>query len=284
MMAAVVTSPGIVDGMAPEDYYGDPCPVPALSNSLIKPLLSQSPYHAWLQHPRLNPRFAREEDSKYDLGTASHAMLLQGLNRCEPIDADDWRTKDARTLRDLAWAEGKVPLLRKTYDAAKVMKQRATEFLEHTEFAGILQRGKPEQSMFWQDYRGIWMKARMDFLTDRRDVILDYKSTAMDPRRWKRAMTDSGYDTQSVLYPRGLSVLGHHGTRFVFLVQETCEPYGCWLVEPTESMRELANMKITRAVRLWAECLETNRWPSYPYTVQPAEAPGYALIEEEAMQ
>lgn len=278
-----ITAAGIVDGMPADIYHGDPCPTPALSNSLIRPLLQHSPYHAGLLHPKLNPDFACDNDSKFDLGTAAHALLLEGADRCRVIEADDYRTKAAREERDLAYSDGVTPLLRAQYDAAKVMVERARKFLEHTEFAGVLQRGKPEQSFFWQDSIGVWMKARADFLTDRRDLILDYKSTGLAPRKWKRAMVDNGYDTQSLLYQRGMSTLGH-STRFVFLVQEACEPYACWLVEASESMRELAGMKIARAVRLWAECLKQQRFPSYPFTVQHAEAPGYALIEEESMQ
>lgn len=97
-------------------------------------------------------------------------------------------------------------------------------------------------------------------------------------------MLDHGCDTQSLLYQRGIGALGHPGCRFVFLVQEVRQPYGCWLVEATESMRELANMKIARALRLWAECLKTNHWPGYPTQVRPAYAPQWALIQEEATQ
>lgn len=277
-----ITAPCIVDAMPFDAYSADPCPTPALSNSLIKPLLQQSPYHAGLQHPKLNPDRAVENGKAFDLGTAAHALLLEGADRCRVIEADDYRTKAAREERDLAYADGVTPLLRAQYDAAKVMVERAREYLEHTEFAGVLQRGKPEQSFFWQELN-IWLKARADFLTDERDLILDYKSTGLDPRRWQRAMTDHGYDTQSMLYQRGMSVLGH-SSRFVFLVQETCEPYACWLVDARESMRELAGMKIARAIRTWGECLQQQRFPSYPFTVQGAEAPGYALIEEESLQ
>lgn len=278
-----ISEPGIVDGMPMEIYHGDPCPTPALSNGMIKPLLQQSPYHAWLQHPRLNSACKRDDDSKFDLGTAMHALLLEGVDLCEVIHADDFRTKAAREQRDAAWAAGRTPLLVGQYEAAQVMAGRAREFLEQTEFAGVLSRGKSEQSFFWQEM-GIWIKGRADFLTDRRDLILDYKTTAMHPQKWKRAITDHGYDTQSLLYQRGMSALGHVGTRFVFLVQETCEPHACWLVQASESMRELANMKIARAMRTWSECLKAGRWPSYPVAVQHAEAPSYALIEEEAMQ
>lgn len=277
-----ITEPAIVDGMPAEVYHADPCPTPALSNGIIKPLLQQSPYHAGLQHPKLNPDFACDNDAKFDLGTAAHALLLEGADRCRVIEADDYRTKAAREQRDLAWADGMTPLLRSQYDAAKVMVERAREYLEHTQFAGVLKRGKPEQSFFWQEM-GIWMKARADFLTSERDLIIDYKSTGLAPAKWKRAMLEHGYDTQSVLYQRGMSVLGHR-TRFVFLVQETCEPYACWLVEASESMRELANMKVARAVRTWSECLRQQRFPSYPFEVQQIEAPQYALIEEESQQ
>jgi hypothetical protein len=284
MTAWTITEPRIVDGMPFDVYAADPCPTPALSNSIIKPLLQQSPFHAGLQHPKLNPDCVPDDNAaKFDLGTAAHALLLEGADRCRIIEADDFRTKAAREERDLAYADGKTPLLRAQYDAAKVMVDRAREFIEHTEFAGVFKRGKPEQSFFWQEECGIWVKARADFLTDERDLILDFKTTGLPPRKWTRAMPDHGYDTQSLLYQRGMSALGHN-TRFVFLVQETCEPYACWLVQASESMRELAGMKIARAVRLWSDCLRNQRFPSYPLTVQHAEAPGYALIEEEALQ
>jgi hypothetical protein len=278
-----ITAPCIVDAMPFDTYHGDPCPTPALSNGIIKPLLQQSPYHAWLQHPRLNPACARDDAAKFDLGTAAHALLLEGADRCRIIEADDFRTKAAREERDLAYADGATPLLRAQYDAARIMVDRACAFLEHTEFAGVLSRGKPEQSFFWQEQNGIWVKARADHLTHERDLIVDYKSTGLPPAKWKRAMPDHGYDVQSLLYQRGMSVLGHR-TRFVFLVQETSLPHACWLVEASESMRELANMKIARAVRTWGECLKTGRWPSYPTAVQNVEAPNYALIEEESLQ
>lgn len=174
-------------------------------------------------------------------------------------------------------------MLRDQYQAALTMAERAKEFLEGTEFAGVLSRGKPEVSMFWQE-SGIWLKARADFLTDERDLILDYKSTGLPPAKWKRAIPENGYDTQSLLYQRGLSVLSGRGARFVFLVQETCAPYACWLVECSESMRELAGMKVARAIRTWGECLRTQRWPAYSTQVQHAEAPIWAFAEEEAMQ
>lgn len=281
---SMIDTAGIVDGMPTEMYHGDPCPTPALSNGIIKPLLQKSPYHAFLQHPRLNPHREEEQKKEFDIGTAAHAMLLEGADRCKVIDAPDWRTNAAKAARDDAYAAGLTPLLGHQYQGVATMTIRARQFLEQTEFAGVLSRGKSEQSFFWQDLHGIWCKGRMDFVTHERDLILDYKTTGLTPAKWERAMTDHGYDTQSVFYRRGMSVLGHHRCRFVFLVQESCEPYSCWLVEASESLIELASMKVARATRLWAECLRQQRWPSYPTTVQLAQATNWAMQEEEAMQ
>jgi len=53
---------------------------PSLSRSVAHILLTQTPYHAWLAHPRLNPDYMPDEDSKFDIGTATHAMLLEGVD------------------------------------------------------------------------------------------------------------------------------------------------------------------------------------------------------------
>ena len=102
---------GIHDGIPAERYHRDPSDRPALTAGTIKTLLAYSPWHAWHNHPRLNPEWAPTYEAKFDLGTAAHALLLQGEDVAQWIDADDWRTKAARDERDQARKEGKVPLL-----------------------------------------------------------------------------------------------------------------------------------------------------------------------------
>ena len=97
-----------------------------------------------------------------------------------------------------------------------------------------------------------------------------------------RNMPAHGHDTQAVFYPRSIAALGFDEPRFVFLVQEVKPPHLCYLVEPGVTMTELGTLKMNRAMRLWADCLHSNRWPSYPPQPITAEAPTYALKEEEA--
>ena len=280
---AELLQPGIYTIPA-EQYHADPAPLPSLSNSLIKTLLNKTPRHAWMDHPRLNPQFQRREDeSKFDLGTAAHAMLLEGVNKAKRIDAEDWRTKAAKEARDMARADGLLPMLPDQYAAAMAMHEAARDYIDSTALRGILQAGKPEQTLIWRE-RHAWCRARLDWLSEDREIILDYKTTAVDgPGDFmRRNIIAHGYDTQAVFYPRGMQALGHRRPRFLFLVQETAAPFLCYLVEPAESMVELATGKVTRALALWGECVGSNRWPGYSTNVHQAEAPVWALKEEEA--
>jgi hypothetical protein len=219
----------------------------------------------------------------FDIGTVAHALLLEGDDRAAVIDAEDWRTKAAKEARDAAREAGKIPLLPDQHAAVRDMLQAAHDYIERTDLRGIFSRGKPEQSLIWKD-TGVWCRARLDWLTDDRSVILDYKTTGADgPGEFiRRNLITHGYDTQAVFYPRGLGALGHRGARFLFLVQESFAPFMCYLVEPAESMVELATHKISRALPLWRDCLGSNRWPGYSTDVHQADAPMWAMKEEEA--
>src|SRR3979411_2799004 len=58
------------------DYHADPCERPSLSSSIAKILIEKTPRHAWTAHPWLNPNFVPKQDSKFDLGSAVHELML----------------------------------------------------------------------------------------------------------------------------------------------------------------------------------------------------------------
>jgi hypothetical protein len=278
MSAGIFTMPAAA-------YHADPAPEPSLSNSVLRVLLTQTPRHAWMTHPRLNPFFEPGAgNGTFDIGSTAHALLLEGMSVAVIVDADDWRTKAAQQARDDARAAGKVPLLLKQHQAVTAMVDAAQAYVgESPLLRGVFERAKPEQVLVWRE-ANVWCRARLDLLTDDRTLVLDYKTTtAPNPDTFIRSMVGYGYDTQSVFYPRGLAALGHRGARFVFLVQEAVPPFACYEVEPAESMRELANRKIDRGLRRWRECLTTNKWPAYPHGIHQAEAPVWALKEEESI-
>jgi hypothetical protein len=272
-------------------YHADPADEPSLSNSLLKVLLSKTPRHAWLQHPKLNPRWEpRPDKDAFDLGTAAHSLLLEGIDKATMCPFNDWKTNAAKDARAAARRAGKIPMLPGQYEITMMMVEEAQRFIETGPLRGLLERAKAEHSMIWRDDQfRIKCRGRLDLLDLKPPgatgpVIFDYKTTsAENPGEFIRGMAGNGYDTQAELYTQGLAALGHPGARFIFIVQETAAPFLCYLVEPSNIMRDLGLAKITRGMRLWADCLRSNRWPGYPPDVFQADPPMWAIKEEESM-
>lgn len=274
--------PGIYS-LPSEQYHADPCAVPSLSNSIAKALLDQSPMHARMAHPKLNPAHRPDENSRFDLGSAAHAVLLEGnQSKVCVIDAADWRTKDAKAKRDEARANGLLPILAKHDSAIKRMVKAAQDFISASPLRGVWKAGKPEQTVIWED-EGVTCRAMMDWLTDDRKLILDYKTTdSAHPDVFGRQIARMGYDMQAAFYTSGIIAQGYDEPRFVFLAQEIEPPHACSLVELHSSYMEIAHAKYTRAVSLWRECMTRNQWPAYPTTITTALPPVWAMAKHES--
>ena len=274
-------TPGIHE-MPAAEYHADPCPTPSLSNSLAKILMNKSPLHAWCAHPKLNPEYRHFDDDKFDIGTAAHAMLLEGDNtKICVVDAQDWRTKAAQTARDEARSNGLTPILAKHDAAIKRMVTAAKSFIDTTEYEGIFQDGKPEQVVTWQE-DDIWLRSMLDWLTTDRAVILDYKTTEdAAPEVFSRQIARMGYDMQAAFYTRGLMALGLPEPKFIFLAQETSYPHSCSLHTLTPALMEIANAKVDAAIALWGQCMKSGKWPAYTTRLCWAEPQAWQLAEHE---
>jgi|ERR1700677_294502 len=273
--------PGL-HNLSSDIYHADPCVKPSLSSSIANVLLTQSPLHAWMAHPRLNPNFQRESDSRADIGSAAHAIFLErDESKIVIVQANDWRTNAAKQARDDAHAQGKYAILEAKFAAVKQMVTRAESYLNETELRGILDTGSPERSIIWQEGE-TWCKARPDLLSADRRVCLDYKTTeSAQPDTFIRQIPRLGYDTQASWYSRGMGALGHE-TEFVFLAQEITEPYSCSLIGLSNAYKEVARLKVERALHIWRECVDTNRWPAYSTKILYAEPTSYQMAELES--
>ncbi len=74
-------------------YHADPCDRPSLSHSIAHTLVSESPRHAWIEHPRLGGNRERVSTRAMDDGAILHRLLLGEGAGFEMVMADDWRTK-----------------------------------------------------------------------------------------------------------------------------------------------------------------------------------------------
>ena len=248
--------------------------LPALSSGRCHTILSQSPMHAKMESDDAN--------SEMDLGTYAHAMLLEGgHDGLVVIDADDWRTKAAKEARDAARAEGKTPILARKIAEVERMVKFAKEYVEQSEIAGIFESGKPEQVIIWHDGDTL-CKARPDWLSDK--YLLHFKTTksSVEPRAFSRTAVNCGYDLAMMFYLRGLeAVQPDNQVQHFILAQEQAEPFACKLFDLSAPLRDVAMVKVGRAIRAWESCTKSGRWPAYSGEVHSIEITPWALAQSE---
>lgn len=272
--------------MPAEQYHADPCAQPSLSSSIARILLEKSPLHAWHAHPRLNPSCIPEERTDFDLGSAAHALLLEGEDRMQVIDAENYRTKDAREQRDAARLAGKHPVLKARYDDVRRMADVARRAIGRCQdLAGVkLGEGKPELVGIWEE-DGAFMRFRPDWIHDHRLVMLDYKTTTdAEPSAFTRQIGRMGYHIQAAFYRRGMMAIEGADIPFVLVAQESEPPYAVSFHGCAPSLLEIADAEVERAIDTWRECMRRNSWPAFTQRIHWAEAAGWQMAEHEERQ
>ena len=267
------------------DYHADPCPGPSLSSSLAATIHQSTPRHAWLQHPRLNPQFAPEENDTFSLGKAAHAWLLEGEQRFTVCDFKDWRTNDAKAAKQAALDAGKTPLLPHQRDAVFRLCSAIRAQLPHLEIPGLLDmtQGKAEQTIVWRE-GAAWCRARPDWLRDDHKIIVDLKihGRTVNPENLARHIYDMTYDLRGAFYQRGVRSLGKcDSPEFFWLFAEDKPPHAVSLVTLKPAGWQLAEVKAGRAVQTWAWCMENDRWPGYGGQIAYLETPVYEAIKHD---
>lgn len=286
----MIDKPGIYD-LDAATYHADPCPLPSLNSGTAKVLISQTPRHAWYQHPRLNPAYAEDDDYKFDFGTAAHAALL-GAAKIAVIPFADYRTKDAQRMRDAARERGVVPILESQWDRVKAATESVLADLRHHEASSAIASGKPEQTLIWKEGE-TWCRCKLDWLPKLRGGqansavdFYDLKTTTdANPETFERPIFNLGYDVQCAFYRRGIrAVLNVGNPRFRFVVVETKPPHGVSVCQLSPSALDLAERKVEEALALWATCMKSGLWPGYPPYVAHIDAPAWHQMKYEERQ
>jgi len=255
-----------------------------LSASIGKILIRQTPMHAWRAHSKLNPDYTHEDSETFDIGSAAHDLLLEGSNaKICIVEADDWRTKAAKEAREEARSNGLRPILAKHNAALNRMVEAAKRFVSGSEVAGVFESGMPEKTVAWQEPNGVFCKSRLDWITDDRKLILDYKTTKyISPEFCTSQIERMGYDFQESFYRRANAKTGGvPNAQFVFLFQSTSAPYDCLLAACAPSVQEIADYDVASAIAIWGECMESGKWPGYGGRIHYAEASNYKMRQHE---
>lgn len=266
-------------------YHADPAPEPSLSSSIARVLLEQSPRHAWLLHPRLNPEPQEESDPTRakEIGTATHKLILGKGVEIVVIDADDFKKEGARKERAAAYEAGQAPILKGDLATAEAITSAVAAQLSQIEGCAGFAGAPSEVVAIAHDETGAWLRAMFDKLEERdgHAIIWDVKTTGQSaaPQSIGRKIADMGYEVQSALYERVLTRLrpdlaGRIIFRWVFV--EVDAPHLVTVAELDNTGLEIGRKKIAAAIHLWNQCRAANNWPGYPARVVIAEYPPYA--------
>lgn len=278
----MIDKPGFYRSIPEGEYHEDPLPEPSASASILATLYARSPQHAWFRHPRLNPAFEPSKPTAaMAFGSAVHAMLTLSCE-VKRLDFDDWRTKEARAARDAIVTAGGIAMLAEDYANAERMLSALRRDLAGHEIGDVFSEGAGEVTMAWRD-DGAWLRGRMDWWSEKRNLIVDYKTTTIaEPDAWSRKLFDLGSDFAGVLYPMGVAALtGARPPRFVYIVQEVDPPHAFSVVELDDHAHEFTMNRVVQSFHVWRECLATGKWPGYSPHVCHVSPPVYAVKREE---
>ena len=270
----MISAPGLYVDMDADTYFKDPCITPSLNQSGIPALIERSPYHFAYANPRLNPYGQAEDgDRARWLGAAVHRLALGRGREIATIRYKDYRDSSARRDRDLAVANGRIPVLEAEYvrahDMAKILRAQIDEACEGHDYLTEVVVIWVEETVFGP----IYCRAMLDVLCIPMALVLDPKALRIPAvaGAFGRTAAESGYDVQARFYPRGVEAVIPElagRVRFANLVVENFPPHGAAMFEPDAEAKAAADFQITLGINRFAECLYSRAWPSYPRRVQ----------------
>jgi len=243
-------------------YHADPVPGGSMSSTLARKILAPG-CPALVRWAAENPPAPK---STFDLGSATHKLVLGKGAALVEIEHNDYRTAKAQQSAALARLDGKIPLLSKEMRAAEAM---AEAIMAHPLAARLLAPGLfvPEGSIYWLDpVFGIWRRAMVDAISDiaGRPLLVDVKTTvAASPKKLPGHIADYGYHQQADWYLSGAAQIGIRDAGFLYVFVEKTPPHLVTVVQlDTDSLVE-GHRANDEAMALWARCRESGHWPGY---------------------
>lgn len=287
---SLIDQPGVYE-MTADEYHADPVAGGSLSSTGARKLLAPScpaKFRYWADNPQ------PERKRVFDLGHAAHRAVLGAGAELADIDVrygpkhkragelvTDYLTGDAKEARDAAYDAGKTPLLAREREQVEAM---AKALREHP-LAGPLFRppgGRPEQVLVWQDKEtGVWCRAMVDFLRYQqrvgRFILADYKTADnASPDKLDRKVADLGYHVQLAFHLMGAAALefAHADCVGMLVVQEKEPPYLVSVVQLDGPSMLVGQRRAREALRIYAECEASGKWPGYSATPEQADVIG----------
>ena len=274
-----MTYPSLIKDMPFRRYLDDPCEQPSVTSSIVRAMIDSAPAKVRLGVPRLNRDFQETHATRFDIGTAAHALLVGGGNALEILDYDSYRTDDAKDDRDTAYANDRTPLLAKNYDRVVDMVDAGRpQFLQNPIMAEVLPDPKllSEATVVWRE-RGVTCRCRPDWFAPQFAAVVHYKTVGVSlvPDQLARYASSMGWDLIAAHYGAGIKLLTGVEPHQVFAVQSVKPPYLATVVELDLPFVETATAVRETVLATWGRCLATGRWPGHTARTVTLECPAW---------
>ena len=250
------------------EYFADPGERPTLTQSIAHTLVTKTPAHAYLEHPRLGG--GRDKaTAALKSGSLIDALILGGWERKVGIvEFDDFKKKDAQAERDALAAAGKLAVTRPQFHEAQDTAGILTDKLASR---GFRFTGKSQAVILWTEESTsgpVECRAMLDHVFIEEGVIWDLKTIhEASTERCAAHTYDYGHDIQRAAYSRALDRLMESkrfgGPDFVFLFCEIHPPYCITPSRLDGQFRMIGERRWETAVETWGRCLRANEWPEY---------------------
>jgi hypothetical protein len=261
--------------------------VPRLSPSIGHKLVAKSALAAWAGH-RLLGNFRKPPTDTQVAGRAWHAAILGDEESVEVLEYNTYRSSEAKVERAGAEARGQTPVLVDKWNVILEGRDRIREELEHL---GIVLNGKVEERIEWFEDTQFGKPVACSGVIDHRDGchIDDIKTgpAAVTKQEAAGLIFRSHSLLQDAAYRSAISTI--HGIdlercEMSFIFIQTEEPFAITPVEMSGEFREIAYLRWSRALEMWAECMDggTDRkhWPGPCRGLETIHPPGWALAQE----
>jgi hypothetical protein len=261
-MNALITEPGIHAHITPAQYFAEPCPEAALTNSGIGTLLRYCPAKFAYEHAAIGqPAEERKDTIAKHMGSLVHRLALDKGDDYAISPHDEYRSAEAKAWKAATEKAGIIPVKQRDYDAALEMAATIRKsILKAT-------KGHPYETevvIAWK--RGNrWCRLMLDVWCPALMLALDAKTIASaDDLSIDRAFA-SYYGRQDAWYLEGVeAATGNTGrARFGFLFVEKEAPWLDRYGESTEAMRHGCRLEIERGFRIFDNCMTAGEWPGY---------------------
>lgn len=287
----MIMQPGI-HAISETEYHSDPAPSPSLSSTIAKILLGQSPLHAFMASPRLNPNWEPVNKKTFDIGRAAHREVLGRGGDWTVIPAEILAsngaasTKEAKAFREDARARGQTPIKADEAEAIKIMALKL--HLRLKDMGITLDPDYSEQAAFAR-IDDVWCRCLVDNAPNHpRAPLYDLKTTTdANPDKIARTIMDYGYDVQAEHYRQTWKAATGEDRPFRFIFIEKEPPHEICVVELSGEDLMMAQKRIRRAREIWRNCLDAGDWPGYPLEVVQVKLPEFyqsRWLEREIME